>query len=82
MADRTQYDQSDPRQHTVRLKDILTDVVQHAREDVAKIDEPKAKALIEPRRRSAPGWSGHANTTKASPSRPGSARHRRHRAAQ
>lgn len=47
MADRMQYDESDPRHHTIKLKDMLTDVVRHAREDVGKVDEPKAQALFE-----------------------------------
>lgn len=47
MTDREQYDESDPRRHTIKLKGMLDDVVRHAREDVAKISEPKAQALFE-----------------------------------
>lgn len=47
MTDRMQYDESDPRHHTIKLKDMLNDLVQHAREDVGKIEEPKAQALFE-----------------------------------
>jgi len=41
-----QYDQSDPRHHAARLRDMLTRV-EHAREDVVKVAEPKAQALFE-----------------------------------
>ncbi|MDT5025971.1 MAG: hypothetical protein QOE61_2397 [Micromonosporaceae bacterium] len=47
MTNRTQYTEDDPRRHTMRLREMLTDVVQHAREDVGKIHEPKAQALFE-----------------------------------
>jgi len=41
------YPEGDPRHHTAKLHDMLTDVVRHAREDIGKIDEPKAQALLE-----------------------------------
>lgn len=47
MADRTQYDENDPRHHTIKLKGMLDDVTRHAREDVGKIQEPKGQALFE-----------------------------------
>jgi hypothetical protein len=47
LEDRQQYDESDPRHHTIKLRDMLTDIVEHAREDVGKIEEPKAQALFE-----------------------------------
>jgi hypothetical protein len=47
MADRQQYPESDPRHHTIRLKEMLDDTVRHAREDVGKVDDPKAQALFE-----------------------------------
>jgi hypothetical protein len=47
MADRMQYDESDPRHHTQKLKQTLKDTAQHAREDVSKISDPKAQALFE-----------------------------------
>ena len=46
-ADRQQYPESDPRHHTMKLRGMLTDVADHAREDVGKLDEPKAQALFE-----------------------------------
>ena len=47
MPDRTQYEESDPRHHTAKLKQMLTDIINHAREDVDKIRDPKAAALFE-----------------------------------
>jgi hypothetical protein len=47
MADRSQYAEDDPRHHTVKLRGMLEDVVNHAREDIGKIEEPKAQALFE-----------------------------------
>jgi hypothetical protein len=47
MADHEQFAEDDPRHHTIKLKGMLRDVVQHAREDVEKVDDPRAKALFE-----------------------------------
>jgi hypothetical protein len=47
MPDRTQYEESDPRHHTAKLKQMLTDIINHAREDVNKISDPKEAALFE-----------------------------------
>jgi hypothetical protein len=47
MPDRMQYDESDPRHHTIKIRETLNDVAQHAREDVAKVSDPKAQALFE-----------------------------------
>jgi hypothetical protein len=41
------YPESHPCHHTVQLKTRLQDLSQHMREDVAKINEPKAQALFE-----------------------------------
>lgn len=46
MGDRQQYPENDPRHHTTKLKGMLDDTG-NAREDVGKIDEPKAQALFE-----------------------------------
>jgi len=40
-------DERDPRHHTAKFEDMLNDVIAHAREDVAKIDDPHARALFE-----------------------------------
>jgi hypothetical protein len=47
MPDRMQYDESDPRQYPQKLKQMLKDTAQHARENVSKISDPKAQALFE-----------------------------------
>ena len=47
MADWEQFAEDDPRRHTIKLKGMLHEVVQHAREDVDKVDDPRAKALFE-----------------------------------
>lgn len=47
MTDRTQLPEDDPRHHTAHLHDMLTQIAQHAREDIGKITEPKAQALFE-----------------------------------
>jgi hypothetical protein len=47
MQDRQQYPESDPRHHTIKIKGMLNDVVQHAREDVGKVNDQRAQALFE-----------------------------------
>ena len=47
MATREQYSESDPRHHTMKIREMLRDVAQHAREDVGKVNDPKAQALFE-----------------------------------
>jgi hypothetical protein len=47
MIDRTQYPENDPRHHTLKIRSMLEDVAQHAREDIPKITEPRAQALFE-----------------------------------
>lgn len=47
MAHQERFQESDPRHHTARLKEMLRQTAQHAREDVEKVDDPRAKALFE-----------------------------------
>ncbi len=47
MTDRMQYDEKDPRHHTLKLKRMLNDAAAHAREDVFKASDPKAQAPFE-----------------------------------
>lgn len=47
MTDRMQYPETDARHHTAKLKEMLTQLIEHAREDVPKVNEPKAQALFE-----------------------------------
>ena len=37
----------DPRHHTTRIRGMLSDLIAHLREDVGKVDDPRAKALFE-----------------------------------
>ena len=47
MADPQQFSEQDPRHHTTKLKQMLHDVGEHAREDVSKISDPSAQAVFE-----------------------------------
>jgi hypothetical protein len=47
MNDQTRLPESDPLRHTQKLKQMLHDVANHAREDVSKVSDPKAQALFE-----------------------------------
>lgn len=47
MTEREQHAESDPRHHTMKLKGMLRDAARHAREDVGKVQDPKAQALFE-----------------------------------
>jgi hypothetical protein len=39
--------ENDPLHHTTKLKHMLTEVIDHAHEDISKISEARAKALFE-----------------------------------
>lgn len=41
------HDESDPRYHAENIQRMLRDVMEHAREDIGKVDDPKAQALYE-----------------------------------
>jgi hypothetical protein len=47
MTERQQYPESDPRHHTIKIRGMLNDTINHVREDVAKVNDPKAQALFE-----------------------------------
>ena len=47
MAEGTQYGERDPRHHTAKLKQVLRDVANRAREDLGKVSDPRAQALFE-----------------------------------
>jgi hypothetical protein len=40
-------DSSDPPVHAANIRAMLTDLAGHARRDVAKVDDPRARALFE-----------------------------------
>ena len=42
-----QYPESDPRHHTMKVIRELQELSAHLREDIRKINEPKAQALFE-----------------------------------
>ena len=43
----TDRPKSDPIRHTRQIKERLTELIDHLREDVHKVDDPQAKALFE-----------------------------------
>jgi hypothetical protein len=38
---------SDPRHHTQKMKQRLQETIDHMREDIEKVDDPKFKAMFE-----------------------------------
>jgi len=38
---------TDPQVHTANIKDKFAELIDHLRQDIPKIDDPKAKALFE-----------------------------------
>ena len=47
MTDRMEYSEHDPRHHSLRIKEMLGQTMQHIRDDITKVDDPKAQALFE-----------------------------------
>jgi hypothetical protein len=47
MTEPSVYPENDPRHHTAHLREMLQGVANHARDDIGKINEPKAQALFE-----------------------------------
>lgn len=47
MVNPIKFSENDPRYHTARIKEMLNGVVDHVRQDVSKINDPKAQALFE-----------------------------------
>ena len=41
------YPENDPRHHTQNIKGMLDEAARHCREDVGKIEDPRAQALFE-----------------------------------
>ena len=44
---RDRFAEDDPRHHTIKIRDMLSDIREHLREDIGKINEPRAEALFE-----------------------------------
>jgi hypothetical protein len=40
-------DERDPRHHTQKMQQHLTEIMNHMREDIEKVDEPRFKAMFE-----------------------------------
>lgn len=47
MTEPAGHHSSDPRHHARKLQDMLNGVIEHAREDISKVSDPKAQALFE-----------------------------------
>ena len=47
MENRQRYSQSDPRRRTIKIRDMPSDVREHLRADISKVDDPGAEALFE-----------------------------------
>jgi hypothetical protein len=45
--DRERYAEDDPRHHTIKIRGMLGDLRDHLREDVSKVEDPRAEALFE-----------------------------------
>jgi len=43
----TEKDESNPKYHARNIQRMLTDVINHAREDINKVSDPKFQALLE-----------------------------------
>jgi hypothetical protein len=41
------YAESDPRHHAIKIRSMLGDIRDHLREDVGKVEDPRAEALFE-----------------------------------
>lgn len=47
MNSRVEYGADDPREHARKIKEMLDGSRQHIREDINKVNDPKAQALFE-----------------------------------
>ncbi|KAF7958186.1 hypothetical protein AWV80_00925 [Cupriavidus sp. UYMU48A] len=47
MTELKQLPETDPRHHTLKIKAMLNDTLEHLRADVTKVTDPKAQALFE-----------------------------------
>ena len=41
------YPESDPRHHTTQIRGWLQQIIDHLRDDVSEVDDPRAEALFE-----------------------------------
>lgn len=47
MQEQGQLPETDPRRHTANVREKLEGLIEHLREDVGKVDNPRAQALFE-----------------------------------
>lgn len=47
MTDPKSLPESDPRRHTMQVREALTELATHLREDIEKVDDPSFKTLFE-----------------------------------
>jgi hypothetical protein len=47
VAEPIRYSEDNPRRHTAKLKALLTEVAEHVRQDVLKVNDARAQALFE-----------------------------------
>lgn len=47
MPQSNQAAEADPIHHTTHIREMLTGIIQHARQDVEKVRDPQARALFE-----------------------------------
>jgi hypothetical protein len=47
VAERERYAEDDPRHHTIEIRGMLNDAIEHLREDVGTISDPRGRALFE-----------------------------------
>ena len=47
MKESSRFGDTDPRQHSEKIRKMLDEAAEHARIDVSKIKDPKAQALFE-----------------------------------
>lgn len=47
MSNQAIYGETDPMHHTVKIREMLSALVDHLRSDIEKVSDPKAQALFE-----------------------------------
>ena len=50
------YPEDSPLHHTTNVKGWLRELIEHLREDIGKVDDPKAEALSRHRQRYSVAW--------------------------
>ena len=71
MVDPKTLPESDPNRHTMQIRARLTELTEHLREDVQKVDDPSFKALFETTAEVLAAWKRHSRATRKRPVTPG-----------